>query len=69
MRRKEFLRISLPPEDREQLERTANREHMELADWVKRALLRAAQLAEDRQVKPKTTEREPKRSRRRRERP
>ena len=45
MPKKEILKIQLPREDREQLQREADREHMELGAWIRRALLEAAKNA------------------------
>lgn len=43
--KKKVLKIQLPREDREQLQREADREHLDLGTWVRRALLKAAKHA------------------------
>jgi hypothetical protein len=52
MRKTEFLRIPVPPEDRERLQREADRQHLDLSTWARRALLKAA---EDADVRYSTT--------------
>jgi hypothetical protein len=44
-KRDDFIRIPLPEDERKQLEREAQREHLDLATWAKRVLQRAAERA------------------------